>query len=113
MIRTYFQMLVDEIALEDAAEAARAAAIIAAGQIARDQRNRDAVGKMKQFAAWFTHGVPNGAHLRKAIFEAKSGPAVLAEVERFFENPRPHLPDLDSTLTADSMTLEALGAGCD
>jgi tRNA-dihydrouridine synthase len=86
MIRTYFQMLVDEIALEEAAQAKRAAAIIAAGQIARDQRNRDAVGKMKQFAAWFTHGVPNGAHLRKAIFEARTGPAVLAEVERFFED---------------------------
>ena len=51
MIRTYFQMLVDEIALEEAAEAARAANIIANGQIARDQRHRDAVGKMKQFAA--------------------------------------------------------------
>jgi len=84
MIRTYFQMLVDEIAIEEAAEAARAANIIAAGQIARDQRHRDAVGKMKQFAAWFTHGVPNGAHLRKAIFEAKSGPAVLDSVESFF-----------------------------
>jgi tRNA-dihydrouridine synthase B len=86
MIRTYFQMLVDEIALEEAAEAARAAQIIASGQIARDQRHRDAVGKMKQFAAWFTHGVPNGAHLRKAIFEAKSGTAVLESVEAFFEN---------------------------
>jgi tRNA-dihydrouridine synthase B len=86
MIRTYFQMLVDEIALEEAAEAARAAQIVAAGQIARDQRNRDAVGKMKQFAAWFTHGIPGGAHLRKAIFEAKSGQSVLAEVERFFES---------------------------
>ena len=85
MIRTYFQMLVDEIALEEAAEAQRAAAIIASGQIARDQRNRDAVGKMKQFAAWFTHGVPGGAGLRKAIFESKNGTAVLSEVERFFE----------------------------
>jgi nifR3 family TIM-barrel protein len=84
MIRTYFQMLVDEIALEDAAEAARAAAIIASGQIARDQRQRDAVGKMKQFAAWFTHGIPNGSTLRRAIFEARSGPAVLAAVESFF-----------------------------
>ena len=84
MIRTYFQMLVDEIALEEAAEATRAAAIIASGQIARDQRHRDAVGKMKQFAAWFTHGIPNGAHLRKAIFEAKNGPAVLTCVEAFF-----------------------------
>jgi tRNA-dihydrouridine synthase len=86
MIRTYFQMLVDEIALEEAAEAARAAAIIASGQVARDQRQRDAVGKMKQFAAWFTHGIPNGSALRRAIFEAKSGPAVLAAVESFFAN---------------------------
>jgi len=84
MIRTYFQMLVDEIALEEAAEAARAEAIIASGQIARDQRHRDAVGKMKQFAAWFTHGIPNGSALRKAIFEAKSGMAVLDSVEAFF-----------------------------
>ncbi len=92
MIRTYFQMLVDEIAQEEAAEAARAAALIASGQIVNGEqmlkalRPRDAVGKMKQFAAWFTHGVPNGAHLRKAIFEARSGPAVLAAVESFFAN---------------------------
>ena len=86
MIRTYFQMLVDEIALEEAAEAARAAAIIASGQIARDQRQRDCVGKMKQFAAWFTHGIPNGSTLRRAIFEARTGPAVLAAVESFFAN---------------------------
>ena len=84
MIRTYFQMLVDEIALEEAAEATRAAAIIASGQIARDLRQRDAVGKMKQFAAWFTHGIPNGSTLRRAIFESKSGPAVLTAVESFF-----------------------------
>jgi nifR3 family TIM-barrel protein len=86
MIRTYFQMLVDEIAVEDAAEAARAAAIVASGQVAREKRQRDAVGKMKQFAAWFTHGVPGGAALRKAIFDAKSGQAVLGEVERFFQS---------------------------
>ena len=85
MIRTYFQMLVDEIALEESAEAARAAAIEAAGQIAREQRNRDCVGKMKQFASWFTHGVPGGGALRKQIFESKNGPAVLDAVERFFE----------------------------
>ncbi len=39
---------------------------------------------MKQFASWFTHGIPNGSALRKAIFDAKSGPAVLASVESFF-----------------------------
>ncbi|HEX7159557.1 MAG TPA: tRNA-dihydrouridine synthase family protein, partial [Edaphobacter sp.] len=82
MIRTYFQMLVDEIAQEEAAEATRAAAIIASGQIAREQRQRDAVGKMKQFASWFTHGVPGGGALRKQIFESKNGAAVIAAVER-------------------------------
>ncbi len=84
MIRTYFQMLVDEIAIEEAAESARAAAIIASGQIARDQRQRDCVGKMKQFASWFTHGVPGGGALRKQIFESKNGPAVLNAIEAFF-----------------------------
>jgi tRNA-dihydrouridine synthase B len=85
MIRTYFQMLVDEIAIEEAAEAARTAAIEATGQIAREQRHRDCVGKMKQFASWFTHGVPGGGALRKQIFESKNGPAVLDAIERFFE----------------------------
>ncbi|MGA2897013.1 MAG: tRNA-dihydrouridine synthase family protein [Acidobacteriaceae bacterium] len=98
MIRTYFQMLVDEIAQEEAAEAARAAAIIASGQIARDQRHRDCVGKMKQFAAWFTHGIPNGASLRKSIFEARSGPAVLAAVESFFATRVNHAELIDSVL---------------
>jgi tRNA-dihydrouridine synthase B len=85
MIRTYFQMMVDEIAIEEAAEASRAEAIIASGQIAREQRNRDCVGKMKQFASWFTHGVAGGSGLRKSIFEAKNGAAVLDSVEAFFE----------------------------
>jgi tRNA-dihydrouridine synthase B len=94
MIRTYFEMLVDEIAIEEAAEATRTAAIIASGQTARDQRHRDAVGKMKQFAAWFTHGVPGGSALRKSIFEAKNGTAVLASVEAFFESRANTPPEL-------------------
>ena len=85
MIRTYFAMLVHEIEIEEQAEASRAASIIASGQTAREQRHRDCVGKMKQFASWFTHGVPGGSGLRKAIFEAKNGPAVLDSVEAFFE----------------------------
>ncbi|HEV2646288.1 MAG TPA: tRNA-dihydrouridine synthase [Acidobacteriaceae bacterium] len=103
MIRTYFQMLVDEIAIEEAAEAHRAAAIIASGQTAREQRHRDAVGKMKQFAAWFTHGVPGGSALRKSIFEAKKGEAVLASVEAFFES-RANNPQLDTA--SGTATLE-------
>ena len=60
MIRTYFQMLIEE-------------------------ELPDAVGKMKQFASWFTHGVPGGAALRKAIYDSKSAPEILERVEQFFE----------------------------
>jgi nifR3 family TIM-barrel protein len=60
MIRTYFQMLIEE-------------------------ELPDAQGKMKQFASWFTHGVPGGAALRKAIYESKSAPEILGKVEEFFE----------------------------
>ncbi len=65
MIRTYFQMLIEE-------------------------ELPDAVGKMKQFASWFTHGVPGGAALRKGIYESKSAPEILGRVEDFFE-ARPEL----------------------
>src|SRR5258708_22596007 len=60
MIRTYFQMLLEE-------------------------EMPGSEGKMKQFASWFTHGVPGGAGLRKAIYEAKSGTEILQNVESFFE----------------------------
>jgi tRNA-dihydrouridine synthase B len=52
-------------------------------------------GRMKQFASWFTHGVPGGAILRKSIYEAKSGTAVLAAVDVFFAaQPEPALAAL-------------------
>ena len=40
---------------------------------------------MKQFASWFTHGVPGGAALRKAIYEAREAREILQRVEEFFE----------------------------
>jgi nifR3 family TIM-barrel protein len=113
MIRTYFQMLVDEIALEEAAEAARAEAIIAAGQIAREKRNRDAVGKMKQFAAWFTHGVPGGGGLRKQIFESKNGNAVITAVEQFFESQQNLPAESQTEPVQDDATLLTEAAYCD
>ena len=60
MIRTYFQMLLEE-------------------------EMPGAEGKMKQFASWFTHGITGGAALRKAIYDAKSGAEILTRVEEFFE----------------------------
>ncbi len=73
MIRTYFQMLVEE-------------------------QMQGTVGKMKQFVAWFTHGVPGGSGLRKAVYSANEGPEILASVDRFFEElfsgrvPAQHIP---------------------
>jgi tRNA-dihydrouridine synthase len=60
MIHTYFRMLIEE-------------------------QMPGAAGKMKQFASWFTHGVANGSHLRKAIYEARTEQEILARVEEFFE----------------------------
>jgi tRNA-dihydrouridine synthase len=113
MIRTYFQMLVDEIALEEAAEAARSAAITAQGQIARDQRHRDCVGKMKQFASWFTHGVPGGSALRKQIFESKNGPAVLDAIESFFSTRATSAEPEEAVADVDETMLASAAAYCD
>ena len=112
MIRTYFQMLVDEIAIEERAEAARAEAITAAGQVAREQRHRDCVGKMKQFASWFTHGVPGGGALRKQIFESKNGDAVLGAIESFFANRADELVSHPEMVTQDDQLLTS-AAYCD
>jgi len=59
MIRTYFRMLIEE-------------------------QMPGAAGKMKQFASWFTHGVTNGSHLRKAIYQARTEQEILERVEEFF-----------------------------
>ena len=59
MIRTYFEMLVAE-------------------------GLPDAIGKMKQFVSWFTHGVRNGSQLRAAVYSAKTAEEVLSNVHGFF-----------------------------
>jgi tRNA-dihydrouridine synthase len=43
-----------------------------------------ALGKMKQFASWFTHGVRQGAELRKSVQSARSPHEVLDRVDQFF-----------------------------
>jgi tRNA-dihydrouridine synthase B len=70
MIRAYFEMLLAE------AEATK--------DLPRDARIGETAGKMKQFATWFTHGVPGGAKLRKAIYTARTGAEVLGQVNAFF-----------------------------
>jgi nifR3 family TIM-barrel protein len=59
MIRQYYAMLID-----------------------RDER--DAIGKMKQFATYFTHGVRHGATLRATIYRAHEPREILQMVDDFF-----------------------------
>jgi len=47
----------------------------------------DAVGKMKQFATYFTHGVRHGAQLRASIYHAHEAPEILDMVHEFFNTP--------------------------
>jgi nifR3 family TIM-barrel protein len=60
LMRRYYQMLVDHSAT-------------------------DMVGKMKQFATYFTHGVRNGSRLRADIYHAHSPQGILDLVDAFFE----------------------------
>jgi len=59
LIRSYYQMLVTE-------------------------EVPGAIGKMKQFASWFTKGVRKGAELRKSIQSARGAREVLDRVDQFF-----------------------------
>jgi len=80
MIRRYFSMLVDE-------------------------EMHGAPGKMKQFVAWFTHGVQGGTALRQAVYHAKTGPQILESVERFFE------AHLNPSSSESVQSVEEPGAG--
>jgi tRNA-dihydrouridine synthase B len=44
----------------------------------------DAIGKMKQFATYFTHGVRGGAALRVSIYHARDANHILELVDEFF-----------------------------
>jgi nifR3 family TIM-barrel protein len=59
MMRTYYAMLVE-------------------------RRDPDTVGKMKQFATYFTHGVQQGGKLRSAIYQAGEAAQILNLVDEFF-----------------------------
>jgi len=59
MMRTYYSMLVE-------------------------REEPDSVGKMKQFATYFTHGVRHGAQLRASIYRTQEAAAILDQVDEFF-----------------------------
>jgi nifR3 family TIM-barrel protein len=86
LIRTYFKMLLEE------AEASQA--------LPKDARMGETSGKMKQFASWFTHGVPGGAKLRGAIYHAKTGAEVLGQVDAFFATQQDSCGEVVSEIDA-------------
>src|SRR4051812_10618515 len=50
----------------------------------KENNEPDAVGKMKQFATYFTHGVRNGSKLRVDIYTKKTPVEILEAVDEFF-----------------------------
>ena len=104
MIKAYFGMLLDE--LEEHPLARYTPGMEPTDEERRLRKNRESavretLGKMKQFASWFTHGIPGGATLRKQIFEAKNGDTVLGAVEGFFDSRR-GLPQREEELVGAS-----------
>ena len=53
-------------------------------QMLDEHGESDALGKMKQFATYFTHGVRNGAKLRTEIYRTHDVKQVLSTVDVFF-----------------------------
>jgi tRNA-dihydrouridine synthase len=49
------------------------------------RREGDSVGKMKQFATYFTHGIRHGAQLRSSIYAVHDAAAILDLVDAFFQ----------------------------
>jgi nifR3 family TIM-barrel protein len=49
-----------------------------------ERNERDTVGKMKQFATYFTHGVRHGGELRASIHRACAASAIVGLVDEFF-----------------------------
>ncbi len=98
MICTYFAMLLQELEQEhpevDVPEDTDLAGLSPADLAAhnhlrrlkrdRESARRDGIGKMKQFASWFTHGIAGGAALRRSIFDARQGADILCAVDAFF-----------------------------
>jgi len=66
-------------------------------QLLFEEETPGAIGKMKQFASWFTHAIPYGAALRKSIYESESTREVMERIEDFFHdalNPSKENADL-------------------
>jgi tRNA-dihydrouridine synthase len=101
MIRDYFERLMHEVAEHPEVHGPADDDLSKRLKRNHESAQRDAIGRMKQFASWFTHGVPGGATLRREIFDAKRGAQVIDLVEAFFTQ-RNHAPEPDTPLEHDA-----------
>jgi tRNA-dihydrouridine synthase B len=69
----------------------------------------DAIGKMKQFATYFTHGVRNGSKLRTEVYRSQSVQQVLETVDQFFAD---QLTEAASAVAPAAIPLPALDCAC-
>jgi nifR3 family TIM-barrel protein len=99
MIRDYFERLMAEVAEHPEVVGPAESDLDKRLKRNHESAQRDAIGRMKQFASWFTHGVPGGATLRREIFEARRGAQVIDKVEAFFTQ-RAELQESSPALTA-------------
>ena len=112
MIRDYFARLMQEVA--DHPEVPRPLQSRTIEKPSSVKRNHESLrsakrsASMKQFASWFTHGVPGGAVLRREIFDCKRGAEVMSRVEAFF-TARANAPQAEAALEHDA-ELEAAPA---
>jgi nifR3 family TIM-barrel protein len=110
MIRAYFGMLLHELAEHPIVTGVPGVELTdEERRIARNRESsvRETLGKMKQFASWFTHGIPGGATLRRQIFESRDGDSVLGAVERFFAERRCPLSAEEEPVLASSYPFRA------
>ena len=69
----------------------------------------DSIGKMKQFATYFTHGVRNGSKLRTEVYRSQSVQQVLETVDQFFAD---QLTEAAAAVPPAVIPLPALDCAC-
>ena len=108
MIRDYFSRLLAELGEHPDAPSVDDSDLAKRQRRDHESAQRETIGKMKQFASWFTHGVPGGATLRRQIFKAKRGVEVMDRIEDFFTQQASRV--LDETDLAPSPEFETAPA---
>ncbi len=54
--------------------------------VLKREDERTALYKLKTFTGWYTHGLPDGRHLRRRLNDLDSAAAILAALEQFFSD---------------------------